>query len=194
MQKESKYVPRLAIGLVHHPILDREKKTVATNVTNFDIHDIARASTVYGVERYYIIHPMKEQLMFVERVLDHWRVGQGAKYNPYRRTALNPVHTAESFAKAFADWNVPEAITIATHARPVPGTKSYSFSDLKQLLHEQKKPCFLLFGTGFGMTEELMASCTGVLESIRGAPPADYRHLSVRSAVSICLDRLMGPW
>nr|WP_295900801.1 RNA methyltransferase [uncultured Bdellovibrio sp.] len=32
------------------------------------------------------------------------------------------------------------------------------------------------------------------MESIRGAPPKDYRHLSVSSAVSICLDRVMGPW
>lgn len=38
-----------------------------------------------------------------------------------------------------------------------------------------------------------MQSCDGVLESIRGAPPNDYRHLSVRSAVSIYLDRIMGP-
>ena len=191
---DSTYVPRLAIGLIHHPILDREKKIVATNITNFDIHDIARAATVFGVEKYYIIHPMKEQLMFVERVLDHWRVGQGAKFNPYRRTALNPVKTAESFEKAFQDWGVPEALTIATHARPVPGTESYTFERLREVMHVQKKPCFLLFGTGFGMTQELMSSCSGVLESIRGAPPADYRHLSVRSAVSICLDRLMGPW
>lgn len=188
------YVPRLAIGLVHYPILDREKKIVATNVTNFDIHDIARASTVMGVEKYYIIHPMKEQLMFVERILDHWRVGQGAKFNPYRKTALNPVKTAESFEKAFADWGVKDALTIATHARPVSGAKSYSFSELKHIMHVEKRPCFLLFGTGFGMTESFMTSCHGVLESIRGAPPGDYRHLSVRSAVSICLDRLMGPW
>ena len=65
--EKSEFVPRLALGLVHYPILDREKKIVATNITNFDIHDIARACTVFGVERYYIIHPMKEQLMFVPR-------------------------------------------------------------------------------------------------------------------------------
>ena len=191
---QTEYVPRMAIGLVHFPILDREKKIVATNITNFDIHDIARASTVFGVERYYIIHPMKEHLLFVDRILDHWRVGQGSKFNPSRKTALNLVRTSESFEKAFEDWGVPEAITVATHARPVEGAKSYSFGSLRNHLHIEKKPCFLIFGTGFGMTDELMKSCTGVLESIRGAPPKDYRHLSVRSAVSICLDRLMGPW
>lgn len=193
MEKEV-YVPRISIGLVHYPIWDRQHNVVSTNVTNFDIHDIARAATVYGVENYYIIHPMQEQLMFVERVLDHWRIGQGAKFNPMRKTALNPVKTATSVEVAFKDWGVPEALTIATHARSLPGVPSYTFNGLKTALHEEKKPVFLIFGTGFGLTEELMGTCSGVLEGIRGAPPADYRHLSVRSAVSICLDRLMGPW
>lgn len=190
---EEIYVPRLAIGLVHYPVRDRQNKTVATNVTNFDIHDIARASQVYGVERYYIVHPMQDQQMFVERVLDHWRTGQGAKFNPMRKTALGPVRTATSVEKAFEDWNVPEAKIIATSARDE-GLKKYSFAELRHEMHVEKKPVFMLFGTGNGMTSELLKSCHGVLESIRGAPPQDYRHLSVRSAVSICLDRVMGPW
>ncbi len=200
MSSEIPYVPKIAIGLVHYPIVDREKKIVATNVTNFDIHDIARASTVYGVERYYIVHPMKEQLMFVERILDHWRVGQGAKFNPYRKTALDPVRTAEDLKAAIADWKKntqwdgEEPIVISTHARAVNGAKPLTFEGARDILFEQKKPVFLLFGTGFGLTDEFMVNCHYVLESIRGAPPRDYRHLSVRSAVSICLDRLLGPW
>lgn len=189
---EEKNTPRLAIGLVHYPIYDRLRKTVATNVTNFDIHDIARAVRVFGVEKYYIIHPMKEQLMFVERVLDHWRTGVGSKFNPMRKTALTQVHTAESIAQAIVDWNVPEALTIATHARSVEGVPSYTFKGLRAEIHDKKRPVFLLFGTGFGMTEDTMKGCSGVLESIRGSSQDDYRHLSVRSAVSICLDRLMG--
>ncbi|HEY1078837.1 MAG TPA: RNA methyltransferase [Bdellovibrio sp.] len=194
MSEQTPYVPRLAIGLVHYPIRDRLQKTVATNVTNFDIHDIARAAQVYGVEKYYIIHPMQEQLMFVERVLDHWRTGQGSKFNPMRKTALGSVKTAESVEKAIADWNVPDCLTIATSARVEWAKKKYAFAELRNEMHVEKKPVFMLFGTGFGMTADLIGSCSGVLESIRGAPPADYRHLSVRSAVSICLDRLMGPW
>lgn len=191
---ETPYVPRLAIGLVHHPVRDRLQKTVATNVTNFDIHDIARAARVYGVEKYYIIHPMEEQQMFVGRVLDHWRTGQGSKFNPMRKTALGPVATAGSVEKALADWNVPDCLTIATSARTEWAKKKFTFSELRHEMHVEKKPVFMLFGTGFGMTEDLIGSCSGVLESIRGAPPDDYRHLSVRSAVSICLDRVMGPW
>jgi hypothetical protein len=190
----SSKAPRLAIGLVHYPILDGHKDIVATNVTNFDIHDIARAATVYGVEKYYIIHPVQEQLMFVERVLDHWRVGVGAKYNPMRRTALENVKTAENLEMALSDWGVPDALTIATHARKVEGAAFYTFKELKSELFEKERPVFLMFGTGYGLTEDFMRSCGGVLESIKGAPPADYRHLSVRSAVSIILDRVMGLW
>lgn len=196
---QEQFVPRMAIGLVHYPIIDREKKIVATNITNFDIHDIARASTVYGVDKYYIIHPMKEQLMFVERILDHWRVGQGAKFNPYRKTALNPVRTAENAEKAIEEWKKTlapgeEPVIIATHARAVNGAQPLTFQGARELLWDQKRPVFVIFGTGFGLTDEFMKNCHYVLESIRGAPPRDYRHLSVRSAVSICLDRLLGPW
>lgn len=194
MTQENSIVPQMAIGLLHYPMLDGQKDIVATNITNFDIHDIARAARVYGVQKYFLIHPIREQLMFVERVLDHWRVGQGSKYNPKRRTALIHVHTAENLEQAIKAWGVEKPLVIATHARPLEGVKSFTFKELKEELHVKKTPVFLLFGTGFGMTEDFMRGCDGVLESIRGAPPEDYRHLSVRSAVSICLDRLMGPW
>lgn len=188
-------VPKLAIALLHYPILDRQKHVVATNITNFDVHDIARAARVYGVEKYYIIHPMREQLMFVERILDHWRVGEGSKYNPYRKRALDQVRVAETLEQAVQDWAPgEEVLTVGTHARPVEGAPFFTVPELRKELWEEQKRVFLIFGTGFGMTEPYMQGLGGILESIRGAPPDDFRHLSVRSAVSIYLDRLMGPW
>src|SRR4051794_26640135 len=121
-------------------MLDGKKDIVATNITNFDIHDIARAARVYGVQRYYLIHPIPEQLMFVERILEHWRSGQGSRYNPKRKTALGDVRTAPTLEKALTDWGVEKPLIIATHARPVDGVKSYSFSELKSHLHNEKKP------------------------------------------------------
>ncbi len=188
------YVPRVAIGLIHYPVYDRLKKVVATNVTNFDIHDIARAARVYGVEKYYIIHPMQDQQMFVERVLDHWRTGFGAKFNPKRKTALTMVKTAGSLESALKDWGAENPLIVSTHARKFDGVRNFSFPELKNEIFAHKQPLFLIFGTGFGLTEDFMVQCNGVLEGIRGAPPEDYRHLSVRSAVSICLDRVLGPW
>ncbi|MCX7979194.1 MAG: RNA methyltransferase [Bdellovibrionaceae bacterium] len=191
--ESERYKGSLAVGLLHYPMLDGQGDIVATNITNFDIHDIARACRVYGVERYYLIHPMREQLMFVERILDHWRVGTGAKHNPKRRTALTMVKTAENLESALRDWGSPSPWIVATHPRPVSGAASISFRELREALWSGQS-VFLMFGTGFGMPDDFMRKCTRVLEGIRGVPPDDYRHLSVRSAVSICLDRLCGQW
>ncbi len=187
---------KVALGLLHYPIYDSQRKVVATNITNLDIHDIARASRVYGVEKYYIIHPMEEQLMFVSRILEHWRIGDGAKFNPMRRTALTMVHTANSLESAVKDWAGDETTDIvATHARSLDGVPAITFRELRdKAAANSEGRLFLLFGTGFGLTEDVMRSCTALLEPIRGGSKDDYRHLSVRSAVSICLDRLFGPW
>lgn len=184
----------LAVALMHYPTLDRQGDLVATNITHFDIHDIARACRVYGIDRYYLVHPIKEQLMFVERVLDHWRTGDGVKFNPMRKTALTSVYTAENIDKLKTHWGYPEAKMIATHARHLPGQKRFSFKQFRAELHseEQANPYILIFGTGFGLTAEFMKNCDAILDPIKGSSEDDYRHLSVRSAVSICLDRILG--
>ncbi|MFN3454158.1 MAG: RNA methyltransferase [Pseudobdellovibrio sp.] len=184
----------LAVALMHYPILDRQGELCATNITNFDIHDIARSCRVYGVERYYLIHPMQEQLMFVERVLDHWRTGEGSKMNPMRRTALTDVRTAPNLAMAMKDWGYPQARVVATHARLLPGQEKFSFERFKTILEQDSDPYMLVFGTGFGLTTDFMKNCHAVLDPIKGDSKDDYRHLCVRAAVSICLDRLLGTW
>jgi len=130
--------------------------------------------------------------MFVERVLDHWNVGQGAKFNPMRKTALRDLRTAKDLPSALREWGYPEAKTIATHAKNLSNLKNFSFSDFKETLETSEEAYCLVFGTGFGLTNEFMAGCYGLLEPIKGSSLDDYRHLSVRSAVSICLDRLLG--
>ena len=182
----------LAVALMHYPTKDRLGKLVATNITNFDIHDIARACRVYGVDQYYLIHPLKEQLMFVERVLDHWNIGEGSKFNPMRKTALRDVKTAENLEKAMADWGHPNAKVVATAARNLENQELHTFKSFKTALETEDQAYMLIFGTGFGLTQDFMATCHGVLEPIKGSSNDDYRHLSVRSAVSICLDRLLG--
>jgi hypothetical protein len=195
---------KVAVGLLHYPIFDARKNIVATNITNLDIHDIARASRVYGVDRYYLIHPMQDQLMFVSRILEHWRIGDGAKFNPMRRTALTMVHTAESLDSALQDWGGDPEL-IGTHARKFEDVPLVAFKDLKAEMdarraeekaqkspESEEKRIFLLFGTGYGLTDDVMRRCSRLLEPIRGSSIDDYRHLSVRSAVSICLDRLLG--
>lgn len=192
MKKAEDAQPPVAIGLVHYPVNDRAGDIVATNITNFDIHDIARAARVYNIEKYFIIHPSREQLMFVSRVLDHWRTGAGSRLNPMRRTALGPVQPVESLQQAIDQWGQPDCEIIATSAQERPELPERSFREQREA--QAKCPTLLLFGTGFGLGDDILAQCHAVLEPIRGVGPEDYRHLSVRSAVSICLDRVLGSW
>ena len=67
----------LYIGLVHHPIYDSRREVVATAVTNFDIHDIARCARTFGIGGYFVITPLESKIQLVERILSHWREGAG---------------------------------------------------------------------------------------------------------------------
>jgi len=177
---------------VHWPCWNQHGEVVCTNVTNFDIHDIARSCRSYGVDRYYIINRVKEQLMFVSRVLDHWRVGEGSEHNPMRKTAIRMVRTAETVEDSLKEFPV-KPLVIATSAQ---GRKDYpriSFGQLRERMWEDRsRPTYLLFGTGWGLTDDVLSLCDYVLDPIRGSSVDDYRHLSVRSAAAICLDRLLS--
>ena len=59
----------LYIGLVHYPIMNKHGEVITTAITNYDIHDIARASTTYDVERYFIIHNVPSQRELAETVM-----------------------------------------------------------------------------------------------------------------------------
>ena len=61
---------------------------------------------------------------------------------------------------------------------------------MREHLENEACPVLVLFGTGYGMTKETMESFDYILEPIYGH--SEYNHLSVRSAVSIILDRLRG--
>lgn len=183
----------LNVALIHWPVFDRTKKIVCTNVTNFDIHDIARASRTYGVDRYFIVNRMKEQLSFVSRVLEHWRTGAGSEYNPKRKTALGMVELAESLEDVLKTFET-KPIIVSTTARDLPIPR-ISFKDLRSKIWEgDGQPILLVFGTGFGLHDSILDQSDLLLAPLKGASADDYRHLSVRSAVSIVLDRLLGTW
>ncbi len=183
---------KFCVALVHYPVLDRAKKTVATNITNFDIHDIARAARTYGVDTYYIVHPTDEQLMFVSRMLDHWRVGPGKKFNPMRRTALTMVEPIKSIEAAIRHMDSSDLQILATSAKETQDPPQWDWHQARQKC--QEKDTLLVFGTGFGLSQEALGLCDACIAPIRGYGEEDYRHLSVRSAVSIVLDRLRGEW
>jgi len=178
------------IGLVHYPIYDKRKKVVATAVTNFDIHDIARCARTFGAEGFFVITPLESQIHLVERLIHHWVAGGGSTYNPTRKEPLSIVRISRTIDEADREisglWK-RKVKRIATGASRHP--RSVGFGSLRKILEDRNTPFFILFGTGWGLTEEVKDGADYVLEPIEGI---DYNHLSVRSAVAIVLDRLVG--
>lgn len=181
----------LYIGLVHYPIYNKHNEIITTAITNYDVHDIARAARTYDVSAYYIIHNIPEQRKLVEKVMSHWKEGFGSTYNPDRKDAFTNVLLMHSVKAAIEDVYSKERkapIVATTDARIYDNTVTYSH--LRKELAEGDRPLLVLFGTGYGMTKEMMSEFDCILEPIYGH--SEYNHLSVRSAVSIILDRLRG--
>lgn len=181
----------LYIGLVHYPIMNKHGEVITTAITNYDIHDIARAAVTYGVSRYFIIHNNKPQQDLARTVMEHWQHGFGSTYNPDRKEAFQGVEILNSIGEAIAmvrELEGQDPLVATTDARVYDNTVSYAW--MRRELKEEERPILVLFGTGYGMTKETMEKFDVILEPVYGF--GEYNHLSVRSAVSIILDRLRG--
>lgn len=182
---------RVSIALLHYPVYDRNSRVVATAVTNLDLHDIARMARTFGLFRYYVVTPVEEQRILAERIRAHWQDGWGGSYNPDRRSALELLQVAPDMDTVLADiedcYQRPARIVV-TGAKERPGV--ISFDGLRRRVQDEEGPFLLLFGTGWGLTDELFERADFVLEPIKGA--GEYNHLSVRSAAAIIMDRLLG--
>ena len=178
------------IALMHYPVYDRRERVIATALTTLDIHDMARLAKMYGVKGFHIVTPLRSQQELARRLIAHWVTGWGARYNATRKEALALVKMAddlEAVLKGIEQEEGCRAKTIATAARRYVQARPYS--EMAALLRQGgDTPYLILFGTGWGMTRELIAQCNYVLEPIEGK---EYNHLSVRTAAAIILDRLL---
>jgi hypothetical protein len=184
---------KLYLGLVHHPIKNKLGELVTTSVTNLDIHDISRSCRTFGVKNYFIITPFAAQKVLVDSILGHWEGDAANAFNPDRQDALSIARCVESIDVAI------EAITKIEGQRPliaVTGANFESFDgDVSQLTKKCESgnmPCFLLFGTGWGLHPIALEKAEFKLSPIVSKNADGYNHLSVRSAVAIYLDRLFG--
>jgi hypothetical protein len=178
---------RLAIALVHHPVLDAKGAVVTTALTSMDVHDLARSATTFGCSDYFVVHPIEAQRTMVARIVEHWTTGSSAKRIPDRKNALEVVRAVATLDDARRALGAG-AETWVTAAREI-GTTA-SFADARRALGEQGPPVLLVFGTGWGLAPAITAEAIRVLEPIRGT--GAFNHLSVRSACAIALDRLRG--
>jgi hypothetical protein len=180
---------RLYIALLHYPVYNRRKEVVATAVTNLDIHDIARAAMTFGVRRFYIVTPVEEQRDLVRRIADHWGKGFGSRYNPFRKEAFRTLAVVSSLEEAkqdIAGETKMHPVTVATGASL--NGPFLRFSEMREKIRSRTAPYLILFGTGWGLAEEVVGTAEHRLEPIRGT--SEYNHLSVRSAAAIVLERI----
>ena len=180
----------LYVALVHHPIVDRSGEVVTTAVTNLDVHDIARSCRTYGVDAYHVVTPLTSQRQIVERILEHWLTGPGTRRLPQRGEALAICSASESIEAVVQQITEREGQAPrlwVTSARA--GSDMLSWNDAQRELKTDGAPRLILFGTGHGLAPQVMEAADDRLPPVR---PGVYNHLSVRSAVAIVLDRLLG--
>lgn len=185
---------KVYIGLIHYPIYNKHMEVVTTALTNYDLHDIARTAKTYDVARYFIIHPVEAQREMAAKIMNHWKTGGGVHYNANRKEAFEETELVSCLEEALQQIEKETGMkpaVVTTDARVYPNTVTYQW--LRNKIHQEEQPIFILFGTGFGMTKEMMKQFDYIVEPIYGA--GTYNHLCVRSAVAIILDRLLGePW
>lgn len=184
---------KVYIALLHYPMYNKRMDTITTSVTNLDLHDISRVARTYDVDGFFVVHPSPSQHHLIKEIVSYWQEGYGGSYNPDRKEAFSRLQIADSLSQVLRlieDETGLQPDTIATDARIYPNTVSYKV--MKEKIFSSDKPFLILFGTGWGMEKGLMESCTYILEPVQGN--ASYNHLSVRSAVSIIIDRLLGEY
>lgn len=175
---------------MHYPVVNKAGDTIASAVTNLDLHDISRAAKTYGVHRFYVVTPLTDQQQLVQRIIAHWMDGAGARYNPKRREAMALVRIAGTFEEVLArveSRGAGKPKTVITSAKQ--SDRTIRFCRMRSLL-QNGTPHVLVFGTAWGLAKSFMAEADYILAPVKGR--AAYNHLSVRSATAIILDRLVG--
>lgn len=180
-------------------MINRLGELVATAVTNMDLHDISRSCRTYDIRGYYIVTPVEEQHRVVGRILSHWQTEQSEKWHPDRFEALSRTKLVKEFEAVKneifqAHGEYPEVVL--TDASPK--LNSVTYPEYRSELENPKrtKPALVVFGTGWGISDIFYPEVHRILTPVYG--PKDeggkegYNHLSVRSAVAIILDRLLG--
>ena len=78
-------------------------------------------------------------------------------------------------------------VVVATSAK---AKGAHPLCQLREEIKKSKRPHLILFGTGWGLCDEVIDGADVVLPPDNGRQK--FNHLSVRGAAAIILDRLLG--
>jgi hypothetical protein len=156
--------------LLHDKMHDKSGKIVTTSLTMIDLHDIARSSATFGVKNLFIAHPAPSIRKLARTLKSHWETGYGSTYNPNRKEALEHAQIVTDLDEAIhkidsIHGRLPKII--ATSAKKGPGRIPYQ--EMRETLQKDPEcPYLLMFGTGWGMCDELLARADLFLEPVLG--------------------------
>jgi hypothetical protein len=163
---------------------------VATSVTNLEIHDIARTCMTFGIDLCYIVTPLAKQREIAEKLVHHWIHGYGSTYNPIRGEALQKVcivGSVQEMVDHAGQKGLPLVVGTSSRERP---HKAMTYQELREFIVGEARPVLIVFGTGWGLADEVVDECDKMLVPVKGK--GDYNHLSLRMAIGIILDRIFG--
>jgi hypothetical protein len=177
----------LTVALVHHPVVDRRGDEITSTVDHFDVMDASRLSLTYPVRRFYVVNPVPAQRALTERLIRH---GNAAAGRDEARGAFSKTAWAPDLDTVLAEHDnelgmVPTVV--ATSARS--STRDIGFGALRERLHGGEA-MLLLVGKAWGLAPRLLDGADLRLEPIDAG--TGFNHLSVRSAMAIVIDRLLG--
>ena len=178
------------LALVHHPVSNKKGEIIASALTTIDLHDIARAAITFGVRGFFVVTPLTDQQVLAHEVIDHWTRGKGGELNPFRKQALERIRVVPSFEAAVAEIlqeTGKTVITVATSAAE--GGATVPLAEVVRTIGRGSAH-LIAFGTAWGLSEAFINDCDLLMEPISGVN--GYNHLSVRSAVSIILNRMVS--
>lgn len=172
---------RIAVALVHHPVLNRFGEQSTTAITSIDIHDFVRSCAFYDAGPVYIVHPADGMHALVADMTRYWQEGAGGTRNPGRTESLTALRMVRSLEDVLAD---ADYTLWYTSAQPPVDAWVVDASELRSMPGNH----LLVFGTGSGLDVDSLPSPNGWLSPVEGI--GKVRHLSVRAALAIYLDRL----
>ncbi len=182
---------RVYIALVHYPAYNSRLEVVSTAFKSIDAHDISRDATTYGVKKFYLINPVEQQRRLADRLVRHWTEGAGRDFNETKSRAFGIINIMSTIEEAVGQIEKLEGgkpKIVVTDARFSENMTGYRA--LREKIFENTEPFLILFGTGWGLTLEIIKAADYVLKPINGY--SEFNHLSVRSAAAIVLDRLLS--
>ncbi len=169
----------LYLALIHYPVVNRKGDTIASALTTIDVHDIARVCMTYDIRGFFVVTPLEDQQQLARELMDHWLCGKGGALNPFRKEALERVRIVATFEDVVTSIKTSAvyhegSITTAAFAEKLSDDASH----------------IIAFGTAWGLAKSFLDGCDEILEPVKGLN--GYNHLSVRSAVSIIVDRVLS--